>query len=150
MIAHFLGAWWLLAHQCSTRHLQIRTFVVSISGHEEKLLLESDVCLNASHTLSKIFGGNDSYRVHFTVAGDSKSSASSTSGNERVINLTFMPSNWQSLAPSLLIASDALRSGVFSSRAWPWYDTMHAAVNFKTQEYMSKLFLKRCAILPIV
>lgn len=71
MIAHFLGAWWLLAHQCSTRHLQIRALVVSISGHEEELLLESNVRLNASDTLSKIFGGNDRYRVHFTVAGDS-------------------------------------------------------------------------------
>jgi hypothetical protein len=29
------------------------------------------------------------------------------------------------------MASDALNRGVFSSRAWPWYDTMHAVINHK-------------------
>ena len=37
----------------------------------------------------------------------------------RLSILTFIPRSLQSLAPSLLIASDALNRGVFSSRAWP-------------------------------
>lgn len=54
VIADFLRARRHLAHHCSAGHLQVSALVVSVSWHEEELLLESDECLNACHSLLRL------------------------------------------------------------------------------------------------
>jgi hypothetical protein len=54
VIADFLRARRHLAHHCSAGHLQVSALVVSVSWHEEELLLESDEGLNACHSLLRM------------------------------------------------------------------------------------------------